>query len=178
MVLRRAVSGCDIVVADAQGRHLYSHETGQVAALSQAKESKQLRIASISKTMTSVVAARYLDAVKGGPEGYSLNTTLQDLAASDPALLDRLSPYNTLIDFMDRLTLQDLLSHRGGFRHYQTLEEYLYNGSEPLDMFGNDPLEADPGEQYYYSSFGFQVRLALYIYYTHTYIYVLLVVCW
>jgi CubicO group peptidase (beta-lactamase class C family) len=58
------------------------------------------------------------------------------------------------------VTLSQLLSHRGGVRHYRNAEEavmtdHCVTAAEALPRFVNDPLVAEPGAKESYSTWGF-----------------------
>eukprot|EP00808_Paulinella_micropora_P022218 g53801.t1 len=82
--------------------------------------------------------------------------TLAKVAARDPALASRVESYRTLRENKQAFQL-GMLSHRAGFRHYGSNFEYLYNGSDTMEMYGNEPLLFPPGTKYFYSSFGYNL---------------------
>jgi CubicO group peptidase (beta-lactamase class C family) len=59
------------------------------------------------------------------------------------------------------VTARQLLGHLGGIRHYQPGEiesvKYYLNRVDPLAIFANDPLIAEPGTRYSYSTYGFNL---------------------
>lgn len=63
---------------------------------------------------------------------------------------------------MHKITGEQLLSHRGGIRHYRSNDEWLElsqnHCSSPRDAFApfaDDPLISEPGREEHYSSFGY-----------------------
>lgn len=104
------------------------------------------RIGSISKTMTAVAAMR--------------------LASGDELDLDKpVSAY--LKDFSGpahKVSLRRLASHTGCVRAYREGEGIVYKHYattyEALEIFQEDPLQCKPGEQFIYSSFGFNLLSA------------------
>lgn len=108
----------------------------------------RFRLGSVSKIVTATLAAQ--------------------LAARGAVNLDA-SIANYLPDLPEQhrsTTLRQLLTHRGGIRHYTAKDEspdapgpidrrrYL-NNADILEVFINDPLIAKPGETVAYSTFGY-----------------------
>ena len=69
---------------------------------------------------------------------------------------------------VQEITSQQLLSHRGGIRHYHGTDEWLKLSREhcartedALNPFINDPLIAEPGAGVHYSSFGYVLLSAV-----------------
>ena len=105
------------------------------------------RLGSVSKVITSTAAARL--AARGELElDAPIARYLPDLPAQHRAT-----------------TLTQLLTHRGGVRHYQrkdfddpggAIYARLYpDNREVLALFVDDPLVAEPGERVSYSSYGY-----------------------
>ncbi|MEZ5331864.1 MAG: serine hydrolase domain-containing protein [Thermoanaerobaculia bacterium] len=103
------------------------------------------RIGSISKTLTAVATLRL--AARGE---LDLDAPVTDYCAAFPA---KEHP----------ITARQLLGHLGGIRHYdysRLREEFLSTTryaslAEAIGVFANDPLVAEPGTTYRYSSFGY-----------------------
>jgi serine beta-lactamase-like protein LACTB len=107
------------------------------------------RLGSVSKVVTAVLAARLVS--RGTIDlDKPIATWLPNLPAQHRAT-----------------TLRQLLTHRGGVRHYKPADydlagvggpiytRFYKSNQEILDLFINDPLIAPPGSQVSYSSFGF-----------------------
>ncbi|XP_054161613.1 serine beta-lactamase-like protein LACTB, mitochondrial isoform X2 [Oppia nitens] len=133
-----------------------------------------MRIASISKSMTSALLAKLLQEGK--------------LDLDQP-----ISQYLTKDQFPDKfwdgkkvdITLRQLASHLGGIRHYKKgnnnnnknttddyklaefsvpeyyLKETFPSVTESLKLFKDDPLVAKPGEKYNYTTFGYTLISAV-----------------
>jgi CubicO group peptidase (beta-lactamase class C family) len=60
-----------------------------------------------------------------------------------------------------QITLRQLAAHLGGIRHYMGAEflnrEHFDNATQSLRRFARDPLVAQPGEKYFYSTYGYNV---------------------
>ena len=107
------------------------------------------RLGSVSKVVTAVLAARLVS--RGAIElDQPIATWLPKLPEQHRAT-----------------TLRQLLTHRGGVRHYKPTDydlsgvggpiytRFYKSTQEILDLFINDPLIAPPGSRVSYSSFGF-----------------------
>ena len=105
----------------------------------------RFRLGSVSKIITATAAAQL--AARG------------ELDLDAP--ISRYLP--TLPEAHHQTTLRQLLTHRGGVRHYSnkdftpdTIDQRVYrNNDDILALFINDPLIARPGEQVSYSTFGY-----------------------
>ena len=108
----------------------------------------RFRLGSVAKVVTATLAAQ--------------------LAAQDVVDLD--APIATYLPDLPEphraTTLRQLLTHRGGVRHYETkdraagspgpIDQRQYaNNADILAVFINDPLVARPGERVSYSTFGY-----------------------
>lgn len=107
------------------------------------------RLGSVSKVVTAVLAARLVS--RGTIDlDKPIATWLPNLPALHRAT-----------------TLRQLMTHRGGVRHYKPADydlsgvggpiytRFYKSNQEILDLFINDPLIAPPGSRVSYSSFGF-----------------------
>ena len=103
----------------------------------------KLRIASISKTLTSVALGQLYQQKK-----LDLDLPIQSYVPTFPKK-------------KSTITLRQLAGHLAGIRHYKG-NEFLSNKAystvtEGLDIFKNDPLINQPGSQYVYSSYGWNL---------------------
>jgi serine beta-lactamase-like protein LACTB len=107
-----------------------------------AKASTAYRLGSISKPITAVAAMQLYE--KGR---LDLDAPVQKYVPSFPQ-----KPWP--------ISTRQLLSHLGGIRHYNSEDEvnstrrYL-NLSDPLAIFQRDPLVAEPGTRYNYTTYGY-----------------------
>ncbi|KAM3182838.1 hypothetical protein ACTXT7_011544 [Hymenolepis weldensis] len=117
----------------------------------------KFRIASISKSFTSLLVGRMIDQCR------------VDLDKDVRSYLPDFSP-KTKDGKMVPITMRHLLSHTSGVRHYNVPEEYREQDKYPeeiiatkpyesahdsLAIFKDDPLVHSPGEDYLYSTYGF-----------------------
>jgi serine beta-lactamase-like protein LACTB len=104
------------------------------------------RIGSVSKTVTAAALARLYDQGK-----LDLDAPIQTYVPSWP-------------DKAHDITLRQLAGHIAGIRHYQGLEfmsQTKYKTvSEGLEIFEEDPLINEPGTEYSYSSYGWNLIAA------------------
>lgn len=108
----------------------------------------QFRLYSLMKQVTSVLA---LQSVLRGE--ISFNTNARDLLPELP-------------ESYSAVTLQHLLTHTSGVRHYLHPAEAMFfnhceNARTALGRFINDPLVHQPGTQETYSTFGFMLASAM-----------------
>ena len=101
-----------------------------------------LRLASISKPVTAVA--------------------VMQLAAEGKLDLDE--PVQTCVPAFPKkrwpVTARQLLGHLGGVRHYNAPDEinstrHYTNAQDPLLLFAADPLVAEPGTKYHYTTYGY-----------------------
>lgn len=103
------------------------------------------RTASVGKSITAVAAVQLAERGK-----LDLDAPVQRYCPSFP---EKRWP----------LTARHLLSHLGGVRHYgddpaEFFSTRHYDGvGEALELFRDDPLVAEPGSRYLYSSYGFNL---------------------
>jgi serine beta-lactamase-like protein LACTB, mitochondrial len=103
----------------------------------------RFRIGSVSKPLTATALAHYAE------------TGRVDLDA----------PIDRYLDFPSHggaITLRRLAGHLAGIRHYETRAEavnrrHFARVSDTLALFANDPLVAEPGTHFSYSSYGYDV---------------------
>ena len=107
-----------------------------------AKAATVYRLGSISKPITAVAVLQLFEAGK-----IDLDAPLQRYVPSFPQ-----KPWP--------LTIRQLLGHLGGIRHYENLEEvnstrHYSDLAAPLRIFENDPLVAEPGTKFHYTTYGY-----------------------
>lgn len=103
----------------------------------------QFRIGSVSKTITAATVARLYQEVL-----LDVDDDVRKYVLAFPN--DR-----------PRVTLRQLGGHLGGIRHYEGAEatntKHYASVSDSLRVFIDDPLVAPPGEEFHYSSYGFNL---------------------
>jgi CubicO group peptidase (beta-lactamase class C family) len=108
-----------------------------------AKAQTMYRLASISKPITAVAVMQLSEAGK-----IDLDQSVRRYVPSFPA-----KPWT--------ITVRHLLGHLGGIRGYEDdeLNSTRYYGDmlTPLKIFQNDPLVAEPGTKFNYTSYGYQL---------------------
>jgi CubicO group peptidase (beta-lactamase class C family) len=107
-----------------------------------AKATTVYRLASISKPITATAILQLVEAGK-----IDLEAPIQRYVPTFPR-----KPWP--------ITVRQLLSHLGGIRHYEALEEenstrHYGDLLSPLRVFQNDPLVAEPGTKFHYTTFGY-----------------------
>lgn len=108
-----------------------------------AKPETVYRLGSVSKPITAVAVLQLAEAGK-----LDLDAPVRTYVPSFPE-----KPWP--------ITLRQLLCHQGGIRHYRPLwfevnHTFHYTDLiEPLRLFQDDPLVAEPGTKYSYSTFGY-----------------------
>lgn len=104
------------------------------------------RTASIGKSMTAVAAMKLAEDGR-----LDLDAPIQTYCARFPR-----KPWP--------ITARDLISHTSGIRHYEgkpDLDAELYNqkhydhASDALEIFENDPLVQQPGDDFHYTTWGY-----------------------
>ncbi len=100
------------------------------------------RLGSISKPITAVAALQLAERRQ-----LDLDAPVQNYVPSFPA-----KPWP--------ITSRQLLGHLGGIRHYKSLEEvnstrHYDDLLAPLEIFQNDPLVAEPGTKFSYTTYGY-----------------------
>ncbi len=103
----------------------------------------RFRIGSVSKTLTATALADYAESGRG------------DLDA----------PVDRYVDFPSHggaITLRRLAGHLAGIRHYESQAEavnrrHFATVTATLALFAGDPLVAEPGTRFSYSSYGYDV---------------------
>lgn len=108
-----------------------------------AKASTMFRLGSISKPITAVAAMQLAEEGK-----LDLDAPVQKYVPDFPV---KQAP----------ITVRQLLGHLGGIRHYRGREidstRHYEDLRAPLDIFRHDPLIADPGTKYSYTTYGYNL---------------------
>lgn len=101
------------------------------------------RLASISKTITATAVMQLAERGK-----LDLDAPVQNYCPAFPQK-------------QWKITARLLLGHLAGVRHYRgdetEITRHYSSVAEGLDVFKNDPLLAEPGTEYIYSSYGFNL---------------------
>jgi CubicO group peptidase (beta-lactamase class C family) len=140
---RQSIPAVSVAVA-VDGEMLWSAGMGMadVENFVPAKASTMYRLGSISKPITAVAAMQLAESGKLDPD----------------ATVDRYVP-----SFPRKrwpITIRHLLSHQSGIRHYTSADEvnstrHYVDLLEPLKIFQADPLVAEPGTTYHYTTYGY-----------------------
>ncbi|VDN97608.1 unnamed protein product [Rodentolepis nana] len=144
------------VCVSVRGTTIYSKGFGFADVEQGVKVTPQtkFRIASISKSFTSLLVGRMIDQNR------------IDLDKDVSSYLDDFCP-KTKDGKRVSVTMRQLLNHTSGIRHYNKPEEFLKqdkhyeSARDSLEIFKNDPLVHSPGEYYLYSTYGFTVVSAV-----------------
>jgi serine beta-lactamase-like protein LACTB, mitochondrial len=139
-----AAAGLSIAIA-ADGKLVWSESCGFADRSRRRKVSRatQFRVGSVSKTLTAATVARL----------------------SERGLLDVDASIRAYVAAYPRSgpapTVRQLGGHLGGIRHYEGPEaintKHYSSVTDSLRVFVDDPLVAPPGEQFHYSSYGFNL---------------------
>jgi CubicO group peptidase (beta-lactamase class C family) len=140
-----AAPGLSVAIA-AKGKIVWSESCGFAdrAKRTPVLRTTQFRVGSVSKPFTAAIAMRL--AQQGRLE---LDADIRRYVPAFPAARPRVSP-------------RQLGGHLGGIRHYQGGSEVVnrthYRSlADSLDAFIQDPLVAEPGSRFSYSSYGFNL---------------------
>jgi len=141
--MKRAFAAPGLSVAiGADGKLVWSESCGFADAGRRlpVKRTTQFRVGSVSKPITAAAVARLNQEGK-----LHVDADVRDYV---PA-------------FRQPVTLSQLGGHLGGIRHYEGAEavntKHYRSLSDSLDVFIHDPLVAEPGERFFYSSYGFNL---------------------
>jgi serine beta-lactamase-like protein LACTB, mitochondrial len=139
---RQHIPGLSIaIVAQGELRWQKAYGLADVENSVPARTTTVYRIASTSKPVTAVAAMQLAEQGK-----LDLDVPIQKYAPAFPA---KAQP----------ITTRQLLGHLGGIRHYKPGEEERTNRYESLtaalDVFKDDPLVAEPGARFTYTTFGY-----------------------
>jgi serine beta-lactamase-like protein LACTB, mitochondrial len=139
-----AAPGLSIAIA-AKGKLVWSESCG-VADRKRRREvsrTTQFRVGSVSKTLTAATIVRLVESGRLDVDG-SIRDYVESFPSVGPAP-----------------TLRQLGGHLGGIRHYEDGEavntRHYASVTDSLRVFIGDPLVAPPGEEFRYSSFGFNL---------------------
>lgn len=140
----RNIPGLSIAIArDRQLRWTSAYGQSDIENGIPAKPATMYRLASVSKMFTAVAAMQLAEA-----GALDLDAPVQRYVPSFP---QKQWP----------VTARQLLSHTGGIRHYNDGEpEHTTHYDDvvtALEIFANDPLKFEPGTQYLYSSYGYNL---------------------
>jgi len=138
--------GVAIAVVE-DGEYEWSKGFGMADLENQVQVTPQMlfRLASVSKPITATAAMELWERGR-----LDLEAPIQKYC---PAFPQKSSP----------ITTRELLGHRGGIRHYRSDNDDEINNTRHFDdpiagglqFFANDPLVADPGTKFHYSTQGF-----------------------
>ncbi len=142
---RQGIPGLSVAIA-VDGRLVWAKGYGYSDLENQVKATKdtRYRLASISKAITAVAVMQLAEAGK-----LDLDAPVQSYVPGFP-------------EKEHSITSRLLLGHLGGIRHYRTPEEigstlHYTNLSDALAIFQDDPLVAEPGTKYSYTSYGYNL---------------------
>jgi CubicO group peptidase (beta-lactamase class C family) len=136
--------GLAIAVA-VRGRVVWSETCGYADRRARTPVTRvtEFRVGSVSKTLTAVAAARLVQ-----ERNFELDAPIQRYVPSFP-------------EKAHRVTGRGLLAHTAGIRHYQGNEalstSHYSSATDSLRIFADDPLLFQPGTQFSYSSYGFNL---------------------
>ena len=139
-----ASPGLSVAVA-AAGKLVWSESCGfaDVRRHARVTPRTQFRIGSVSKSLTAAAVARLYQQGR-----LDVDDDLRKYVPAFPA--DR-----------PRVTLRQLGGHLGGIRHYEGADaintRHYASVTDSLRVFIDDPLVAPPGEEFHYSSYGFNL---------------------
>lgn len=140
---RGNIPGLSVAVAvEGQLRFSNGYGLADVENSVPAKATTVYRLASISKPVTAVAAMQLAEKGK-----LDLDAPVRRFVPSFPE-----KPWP--------ITPRQLLGHLGGIRHYNNRAEvnstlHYDNVLDPLGIFQNDPLVAEPGTKYSYTTYGY-----------------------
>jgi len=142
---KQGIPGLSVAVAtDKQLRWSNGYGLADVENFVPAKASTVYRLGSISKPITATAVVQLVERGK-----LDLDAPVQKYC---PAFPQKQWP----------VTSRELLGHLGGVRHYNEKERVEYTThfdsvASGLSVFKDDPLIAEPGTQFHYSSFGYNL---------------------
>ena len=144
--MKRAFAAPGLSVAIAAGGKLVWSESCGFADRKRRREvsrTTQFRVGSVSKTLTAATIALLSE---------------RGLLDVDAFIRDYVTSFPTS---GPAPTLRQLGGHLGGIRHYQDGEaintRHYSSVTDSLRVFVDDPLVAPPGEEFHYSSYGFNL---------------------
>jgi CubicO group peptidase (beta-lactamase class C family) len=137
------IPGVSLALAvDGVPRGAYAFGVADMENQAPVKPETMFRLASVSKPITAVAALQLWESGK-----LDLDATVQRYVPSFPQ-----KPWP--------VTPRQLLGHLGGIRHYQAVAEvdstrHYFDLLSPLRVFQDDPLAAEPGTRYHYTTYGY-----------------------
>lgn len=139
---RQNIPGMSVAIASGDSTWSNGYGMSDLENFVPAKASTVYRLASISKPMTAVAVMQLVEQHK-----IDLDAPVQKYIPTFP---QKPQP----------ITIRQLLGHLGGIRHYRDDVEsfntkHYFNLSDALKIFEDDPLVAEPGTKYSYSTYGF-----------------------
>jgi len=136
-----------------KGKEVWAEGFGYTDIENGIKTSKDsvFRIASISKSITSGLVAKLIDEGK-----LDLNRSIFDY------LPNNLLPKKKWKGIEVNITLRQVMSHMAGFRVTKVPDDFLRvtkaeNVTHTIEYFRNDELLFEPGKNFSYSNYGYQV---------------------
>jgi serine beta-lactamase-like protein LACTB len=141
---KNGVPGIAVAIAQ-RGQVVYAKGFGYADAENKVPFNPQTvsRIGSISKTFTALAVMQLVEQGK-----VKLDDEVQAYVPSFPR---KSAP----------VTIRQLLGHQGGIRHYKSNEmmsaRHYNTVEESLTIFKDDPLIAEPGTKYSYTTYGFNL---------------------
>jgi serine beta-lactamase-like protein LACTB len=139
-----AAPGLSVAIA-ADGRLVWSQSCGFADARRRREvlRTTQFRVGSVSKALTAATVARLSERGR-----LDIGASIREYVMAYPG--HRRAP-----------TVRQLGGHLGGIRHYEGSEalntRHFKSVTDSLRVFVDDPLVAAPGEQFHYSSYGFNL---------------------
>src|SRR5688572_18800923 len=140
---RQGIPGLSLALAaDGVPRGSYAFGIADVENQVPVKPETMFRLASISKPVTAVAALQLWE-----QGSLDLDAPVQRYIPTFPR-----KPWT--------VTPRQLLGHLGGVRHYTTIDEvestrHYFDVLSPLQIFQDDPLAAEPGTRYHYTTYGY-----------------------
>lgn len=145
---QKSVPGCSIAIAQG-GRIVFAEGIGWANTEERrpVKPDTVFRLGSISKSVTAVATMSLVE--KGGLK------LEDDVRSYVPAFLDK----------GKTITVEHILSHRSGIRHYNSdaeslIDKHYERAVKALEVFAADPLLHDPGAKFSYSTHAYTLLAA------------------
>ena len=142
-MVRQSIPGLSLALAaEGMPRGSYAFGIADVENQVLVKPETVFRLASISKPVTAVAALQLWEQGR-----LDLDAAVQHYIPTFPR-----KPWT--------VTPRQLLGHLGGVRHYATIDEmestrHYFDVLSPLRIFQDDPLAAEPGTRYHYTTYGY-----------------------
>jgi serine beta-lactamase-like protein LACTB len=136
-----------------KGKDIWTEGFGQIDIENDVKTDKDSvwRLASISKPLTAALVAKLIDS-----QVVDLDQSIYEYLPKD------LFPEKTWNGIKVNITLREVLSHKAGFHLTKLPEDFEHifeaqNVSQTLELLKNEKLLFNPGTEYSYSNYGYQV---------------------